>query len=387
MPFVIHISNTDIEFDSRIRKELLALSSVNQSKITAIGVADKNVAVRKELDGADLQSFSLWSRKLRWLPRAICYFFELIEFTVLATLEARKLAKEANNSTSIVHCHDAFALPSGYLLKRLCGLVLVYDAHELESDKNGQNKILSLATLWIEKFCWPKVDLLVSVSDAIIAWYLEKFSKKPSVLVLNSPLIAEGSERSSIKTDGRYFHEKFDIPQDHKVFVYLGILGPGRGIEMCLDAFETTLGKVCVVFVGFGALERVISDRASRSNKIFFHAAVPHDQVVGLVSHADFGICLIENVSLSDYLCLPNKLFEYSFAGLPILASDFPEIKKTVEKYSLGVCCSPTVGDLRKLLDKLDGIQIKYTKDSIYDLSWQVQAERLRAAYSALIKH
>lgn len=387
MALIIHISNTDIEFDSRIRKELLALSTLSQIRIAAIGVADSNLAAHKELNGASLHNLSLWSRKLRWLPRAIRYFFELIEFTIRVYLMAKKMADSGKLSSTIAHCHDTFALPSGYLLKTFFGSKLVYDAHELESNKNGQNKILSLATLGIEKFCWPKIDLLVSVSDAIIEWYSVNFTRKSSVLVLNSPMIAEGTQRPISRTEKKYFHEKFNIPHDHKVFVYLGILAPGRGIEVCLESFKQTTGNVCIIFVGFGSLETIICDHASHSNKIFFHPAVPHDQVVGLVSHADFGVCLIENVSLSDYLCLPNKLFEYSFAGLPILASDFPEIRKVVDKYSLGICCCPTVDDLTTKLSELDKIEFSHTRESIYALSWQVQAARLREAYSSLLRN
>jgi glycosyltransferase involved in cell wall biosynthesis len=386
MIFVIHISNTDIKLDSRIRKELLALSEVNENIITAIGVANNNIAAQIDLDGVLLESISLWSRRLKIFPRAIRYFFEMIEFTIRTTWCAKKIIKTKKIFRSVVHCHDTFALPSGYILKWLCDSVLVYDAHELESNKNGQNKILSLATLWIEKFCWSKVDLLVSVSDSIIEWYRVNFSEKPNVLVLNSPLINYGSRRQLAKTDKNYFHEKFNIPKEYKIFVYLGILGSGRGIEACLGAFEKTSSKACVVFIGFGPLESKIAEYSKRSNNVYIHAPVPHEQVVGLVAHADYGLCLIENISLSDYLCLPNKLFEYSFAGLSILGSDFPEIRKVVDKYSLGFCCNPTVEDLIKILENLDGIQTDYTSYSIHELSWQVQAERLRQAYTLLCK-
>ena len=81
-----------------------------------------------------------------------------------------------------------------------------------------------------------------------------------------------------------------------------------------------------------------ISEKKKNSN-IHLHKKVPHNQVVNLIKSADVGICIIENVSLSDYYCLPNKLFEYSFAGLRVIGSDFPEISNYILSNKLGEVC------------------------------------------------
>jgi glycosyltransferase involved in cell wall biosynthesis len=375
---IFHLSNTNIAVDSRILKELAAVAARADVEVTAIGVPDGAGSPALGIPGVRSIPLKLYSRRLSMLPRAVRYFLEMNEFTLCAVLASLKVRPE------LVHCHDTFALPAGWLLKTLTGCKLVYDAHELESDKNGQNAALKMATWWIERFCWSKVDLLISVSDAILEWYTRHLPSKPTALVLNSPLIS--AEQETVGGHPKtYFHDKFGIPPDHQVFVYLGILAPGRGIEICLEAFARTTGKVCVVFVGFGPLERLVIERAQGSKRIFFHAAVAHDQVVNLVSHADFGLCLIENVSLSDYLCLPNKLFEYAFAGLPILASDFPEIQRVITRYSLGVCCKPNIADLTQTLSAVRAETLRADRDNLRELSWQVQAERLRTAYSALL--
>ena len=68
--------------------------------------------------------------------------------------------------------------------------------------------------------------------------------------------------------------------------------------------------------MGWGILETMIKKYSQDNKNIHVHAPVDHSEVVPLVSECDFGICNVENISLSDYLCLPNKLFEYCFAGL-----------------------------------------------------------------------
>jgi glycosyltransferase involved in cell wall biosynthesis len=373
---ILHISNTDIEHDNRIRKELKALSQLPGVQVSVLGVPDVKDVGDVELDGAHYRKMHMASRMLKSCPRALHYFVELIEFTFKMVAQGRRLKPD------IVHCHDTFALPAGLILKRRMGCQLVYDAHELESDKNGQNKLLSWATLLIEKACWKQVDLLISVSDSITAWYMRKFGPKPNVLVLNSPAIAvEPDPQFSTQARGNYFHEKYAIPSDSLVFVYLGLFCTGRGIQILLDAFAQGTKDAHVVFIGFGYLEKTIVEYSKQHANIHFHEAVPHDQVVSLVRNADYGLSLIEKVSLSDYYCLPNKLFEYCFARVPVLASGFPEIKRMVEQYSLGVCCDPDPDSVRAALGQMIKHRAPRVTSDITALGWEAQAARLTAAY------
>lgn len=373
---LLHISNTDIEADSRIRKELKALGGMAGVHVSVLGVPDSNEQGRTELEGAQYWQLRMVSRALKAFPRAIRYFFELIEFTRKAVTAGMRVRP------TIVHCHDTFALPAGWILKGRLDCRLVYDAHELESDKNAQNAILSRATLLIEKACWKRIDLLISVSDSIIQWYTRNLGPKPSVLVLNSPAVAEESDaRFIVPSGGKYFHEKYGIPVDAVVFVYVGMFSAGRGIETCLEAFAAGPKQAHVVFLGFGALEQAIAEHSRLHPNVHIHEAVPHDQVVNLVRSADFGLCLIEKASLSDYYCLPNKLFEYCFARVPVLASGFPEIRRIVEQYSLGMCCDPDPGSVRAALTELSGRRVARVTSDITGLSWEAQASRLTAAY------
>jgi glycosyltransferase involved in cell wall biosynthesis len=376
MTQILHISHTDIQIDSRIRKELKALSRLPAVQVSVLGISEANEDGEVELNEARYRKIRIRSRMLNAFPRAVRYFFELIEFTFKAVAAGRRIKPD------IVHCHDTFALPAGWVLKRSMGCQLVYDAHELESDKNAQNAILSRATLLIEKACWKQVDLLISVSDSIIEWYMRNLGPKPNVLVLNSPVVTvELDPQFSERARGSYFHDKYGIPTGHLVFVYLGLLSPGRGIEICLNAFAEGSKEVHVVFIGFGTLERTITECSRRHTNIHFHDAVPHDQVVPLVRSADYGLCLVENASLSDYYCLPNKLFEYCFAGVPVLASGFPEIRRLVERYSLGVCCDPDPSSVRAALGQLIKRRAERVTSDITALSWEAQAARLTVAY------
>ena len=69
------------------------------------------------------------------------------------------------------------------------------------------------------------------------------------------------------------------------------------------------------------------------ASRLAFFGPVPSDQVTLYAASADLGIAPIENVCLSYYYCSPNKLFEYLLAGLPVIASDFPEMRHIIDKY------------------------------------------------------
>jgi glycosyltransferase involved in cell wall biosynthesis len=267
-------------------------------------------------------------------------------------------------------------------VKVLSGCALIYDAHELESEKNGQSRFLSRATLLMESMSWRQIDLLVSVSRPILDWYSQRFGTKPSILVMNSP--AATPDCGFEKPTGRHFHLTFGIPEDKLVFLYLGILAPGRGIPGLLEAFSNPAVRSHLVFVGYRDMMGV-KKASERVSNIHVHPPVPHGQVVQLSRSADCGLCLIEDISLSDRYCLPNKLFEYAFAGLPVLASRLPEIDRVVREFGLGMCCNNDAESIGAAVREIEQGAALPSQADLSELTWETQGERLRGAYVDLL--
>ena len=141
-----------------------------------------------------------------------------------------------------------------------------------------------------------------------------------------------------------------------------------------------------VVFVGYGEMKAQLVEAAVRERNIHVHDPVPHELLVSLVRHADIGLCLIEAVSLSDYYCLPNKLFEYSFAGLPILASNFPEMARVVEEFHLGRCSDLDGDSIRVAIKSIERSPPAATDRDLTPLSWEAQERKLVRAYLDLLE-
>jgi len=332
---------------------------------------------------SDVIEFDLCSGALRrWFPR-IASYLSLVEMTLRMVCRAGLLRP------SVVHCHDYWALPAGWLLAILGKAQLVYDAHELESERNGLSRRGSWLCLLIERWCWGRIALLVSVGPSILSWYQQNLGPKRSVLVLNAPVVApcsSGQPISRTRNFGErgYFHDRFDVPAGTPMFIYLGGMVYGRGIERVLEVFRRSSVRSHVVFVGYS--DKVgVGKHAALFPNIHLHPAVPHEQVVQLVREADCGLCLIEDVSMSDRLCLPNKLFEYAFAGVPVLASRLPEIARVVGEYGLGICCDNDADSIEAAVRKIEREGIEASRSDLTDLSWETQSKRLQQAYLSLL--
>lgn len=372
---ILHITHTDIRFDNRIIKEIAALSNISEYKVYGIGIVrDEGSALNKLNEiNAEIISLKLVIDSFNFLPKIFKHLFKFFELFIRILILNKKIKPD------VIHCHDTLVLPIGFFIKFFLGKKLVYDAHELESNKNGQTKFLSKMTLLIEKFCYSSIDLLISVSPSIIKWYEQNLGNKNNVLILNSPQIE--TLESTISNNINYFHDKFNIDNGKLVFIYVGALTEGRGIETLLQAFQNPLVKSHVVFMGFGPLKEKILKNVQDFNNIHFHNPVPHDEVVKIVKHADVGLCFLENISLSDYFCLPNKLFEYIFSGTPVLATNFPDISDLVSEYDLGICCDFNLSDLTNAILSLEIKPPGRILKNLENLSWDAQSKKLVTAY------
>jgi len=352
--------------------------------VSAIGVeSDEDASEGAGAPGFQIHTVRLRSKRFRYVPRPIRYLLNLVE------LMCRVLPIAIRHRPAVVHCHDTLMLPLGAMVSLVVGSALVYDAHELESHKAGQSKLLSWGTELIERLCWSRIALFISVSPAIVDWYNQHFGMRRSIVVLNTPIVSQhlsdGVNRPMLSAVGqRYFHRLYGLEARTVVFIYVGLLVPGRGIERLLEVFSRSGIKSHVTFMGYG--DQVgVSDWASRHANIHLHPAVSHERLVPLISEADCGLCLIEDVSLSDRLCLPNKLFEYAFAGVPVLASRLPEISRVVGEYGLGICCDSDVDSIEAAVRKVEREGIQAPRRELAELSWGAQAARLKSAYRTLL--
>ena len=375
---VLHLSHTDISADSRILKEMDAIASAKELyDVRGIGIESADIERRNACQNINIVSITLFSRNLFFVPKVVRHFFFFVETTIKFVVRGIRI------NPDIIHCADNTVLPIGIIIKLLTRSKLIYDAHELESDRNGLSSFSKRLILFEERLCWGFIDFLIVVGPSIEKWYQANFEKKPSAIILNSPVFKFDSTKSD---NINYFRSVFSIPEKEKIFLYVGVLSRGRGIELIIEAFANNSHTSHVIFMGYGEKYEHLKGLSNQFSNIHVHPAVPHDQVVELARTADVGLCLIENVSLSDYFSLPNKLFEYIFSGIPVLASKFPDIVLLVDKYKVGRCCDLKVDSVvEEILRFQSPKSTEFDIKNLYELSWDVQKKNLRKVYRDLL--
>jgi len=283
----------------------------------------------------------------------------------------------------ILHCNDINMLPIAVIIKKFYkkDIKIVYDAHEYETETYALSGIQKKVTKLAEKFLIKYADRVITVSDSIAEEYVRLYGIEKPALVLNAPPYKEEMKKSEI------FRERFNIKEEQTIFLYQGGLGFNRGIEVLLEVFKgLDTSKSVIVFMGYGALEELIKEHMKTYTNIFFHEAVSPEVLLNYTTSADFGISTIEDSCLSYRYCLPNKLFEYMMAEIPLIVSNLPEMKKVIEKNSIGVVAKEnTVDGLKeaieeaiKLNKKLLNLNIKKAK-KIYN--WEEQERILLKLY------
>ncbi|MEI8605382.1 glycosyltransferase [Pseudoalteromonas sp. B160] len=215
----------------------------------------------------------------------------------------------------------------------------------------------------MEKLLIGFADKVITVSDSIAEEYVRLYNIEKPHLVLNCPAYIDVSKNN-------LFRDNFAIHAEQKIFLYQGALNKGRGIEILLEAFKKLNDSTKVlVIMGYGELEKIVKLEADNSQNIFFQPAVKPEVVLNYTSSADFGVSFIEDSCLSYRYCLPNKMFEYTMAGLPVLVSNLVEMKKFVEEHSVGVVSDEnTVNGFYDAFSKIEEFDYESLKSNLKKL-------------------
>lgn len=265
--------------------------------------------------------------------------------------QARRWAAEGFD---VLHCHDHWMLGLGVLIKRLRpGTILVYDSHELfhgwplnlAADIGWLTKFKSLLVrrylIWRERANARHLDHVITVSESIAERLREYFQLETlPIVVRNLPALEDYRSRAQA------VRERFGIPLDHKILVFIGASLHARtlNIETVIDEIGDAAGMALVLISGEGSTKKeIVAHVEKRGYKnIFFHPHLAPEDIGGYLGSCDVGLVPTWNPrDLSYWLALDNKLFQYIMAGLPVLATTQPEYRKVVDGYGVGACVEP----------------------------------------------
>lgn len=232
----------------------------------------------------------------------------------------------------ILLANDLDALLPNYLVSKIKGAELVFDSHEIFSELPSLSGRKLKKKLWkiLENYIVPKLKHFYTVSEGYADWFENEYKIRPEI-IRNVPLVSSNQEL------------KLEInlpenPNQHTILIYQGVLNFSRGIDKMIEAMNY-IENTQLWIVGKGpkkeAFEKLTSD-LNLNHKVKFIGNVIPSQLKLITKKADLGLSLEEDYGISYRYALPNKLFDYIHAGIPILGTYLPEIKNTIEKYGIG---------------------------------------------------
>ena len=371
----LHLTVSPYDHPSRILKETESL--VRGGVVDAVHIAALQQDGEPEREEIDCQR-TIWRVRLltrNWSKRLFVQAFKLLEYSVRVTFLARR------HNIKMINVHNVAALPLGVFLKWICGAELVYDTHELETETFGKNRIHKIVSKLFERTLIRQARLVIVVGDAIKKWYEEEYGLNNVVTAMNCPKYRAPRKTNLIRSEQ-------GIGEDKKIVIYQGGLWHGRGIEQLLEAFaQMEDDRFVLVCMGFGELSGLIASYQQRHDNIYLQKSADPSEVLEYTSSADFGVAYIDNPSLNDQYCLPNKFFEYIMSGLPVLVNDAPEMRRIVEAYGIGqVLTELTAESVPVALDALVSLGEETLRSNLEkagtDCAWENQACRMLEAYN-----
>lgn len=271
-----------------------------------------------------IRSKHVWIHRLKKNRVTLFYY---IHFAVL--LSVHLIRKRSD----VVIASDFYALPFCAIAARFRGARLIYDSREIYTEMPSfhNRRFLKSIVRLTEAACVKKARGIFTTGAMDSKYIKNLYGVQNTMLLRNLPLR---------QTEIRKLDVAHAFPQTvtGKILVYQGILVPGRGIETAFQILQQ-LPSYGLVLLGEGVFNphyKQLAVSLNIRNRVVFAGRIPQSELLRYTAGCDIGLCLIENICGNNYYALPNKLFEYVMAGLPVLVTDLPQMKAVVKTYGIG---------------------------------------------------
>lgn len=299
-------------------------------------------------------------------------------------------------------CHDLHSLKIAYAATRFKKKkpVFIYDSHEFELGRNTQRNFLQqLLIKSQEKFLINRSAFSIMVNDSIAdeVQKIYKLKKRP-VVVRSTPDywdIDEAACQNTRQDFLKVFEGRNQNTDRPFIVMYHGGIMRNRGIETVIklvaadsDIFAVILGNGEDNYLNY---LKQMAETLAVKDRVLFHPAVPIKELCRYIGAVDLSVMMIEGNAKSYYYALPNKFFESIQALTPILASAFPEMKKLIDKYEIGMTCDPTkLDEIKDCVERIredEGLYSMYKHNlqkAKEELCWEKEKKNLEDAFKAL---
>jgi glycosyltransferase involved in cell wall biosynthesis len=379
MTSVIMAVHSDYVHDRRVRNQATSLVEAGYD-VTVLCVAQKH-----DETSAGTTSYTLDG--VRLIVHQLKHSSGKMRFREMMRAFGRSMSQM---HADVIHAHDLDTLIPCSKAAAQMDAMLVYDSHELYTES------IHVAHRPFTKMIWRIVELSrISRADAVITvcqGIAEELKERYRLETLPH-VVRNFSDRPELPADGSAPESLTEFKRFHsKCLLYQGYIQRGRGLDAALEAL-VGIPDWGLVICGQGPYETKLRERAQElhvEDQLLWMGQLDHDTLFSVTRSCDLGLCLIEPISLSYYYALPNKLIEYVQAGLPVVGSNLPEIKRIMNEYFIGWILKDD-DDLQTLMKSFDSLKNDKKLEwgmsiAAESLNWQHEKMALLSVYSTLVK-
>ena len=353
----------DLVTDNRVNKTCMALIECGYD-VTLVG--------RKLSNSLPIPNWTFKTIRLKMIFKKgpLFYFFFNLRLFFVGLI----------NKTDLFYANDLDTLAPMFLLSKLKKKPLIYDSHELFCEVPELKSSRIKKSIWqkLEGYIIPKLQTCITVNVSIAKIYEAKYNV-PFYIIRN---ISDFDQTFIPKS-----RVQLSLPEDKKIILLQGAgINVDRGAEELIDAMEFVQNAVLYI-IGSGDvwenLKQKVLFNKNIQNKVVLINKLPKSELINYTFNADIGLSIDKNTNLNYLYSLPNKIFDYIQAEIPILASRLPEIENIILQYKIGDFIDDhnpkTIAN--KLNEMLYSQQLssykKYLAIAKKEITWKSEKEKL----------
>ena len=287
----------------------------------------------------------------------------------------------------VYHANDLDTLLANFVVAKIRRKPIVYDSHEYFTGvPEIQNKpIVKGIWLRIERWIFPKLKNIFTVNNSIAQLYKNEYGKDLRIM-RNIP--------NKFKLDSKKTKAQLGIPENKDIIITQGAgINIDRGIEEAVEAMQY-LENVCFLIIGDGDVIPQLKERVRElrlENSVIFKGRMPYQEMMQHTQHAQLGLTLDKDTNINYRFSLPNKLFDYIHAGIPVLAKKVIEVRKIIDTYKVGLFIEnhkpKHIADQIRLALNNSELKSEWSKNmdrAASELNWSHEEQALLEVYAKI---
>ncbi len=373
--------------DFRVIRDATALAEAGLEVAIVDVLQDRSQPTREEVDGFYIKHTIMpdWFISPRFKP---WFLMKVLKVTILGVIQLLR------TDADIYHAHVEKALPACYIAARLRGKSLIFDAPDLTLSDPAIMRWHTLRLLSVRLLAYmvSRCTAVITASPHYVPELRSLYHASHVTVVRNVPAYRAIPQSDRLR-------KYLGIGPDVRIALYQGSIQPNRVLDKLVHAAKFLAPNIVIVMMGQAEastrsqLEALIASEGV-SDHIKIVPAVPYKELLDWTASADIGLTIFPpEYSLSIRFTLPNKLFEYLMAGVPVLSSQLDAVVDVIHAYDVGqVVPSLAPADLGAAINAMLADQTTLERmhhnalhASQHDLNWEKESLQLIQLYHNIL--